>query len=129
MINLSTLKNATKQQVFDQVVEHLLTQKKKSRAYNGGCCYRITIAGSELKCAAGCLISDQEFKDLDLSKYNIDIWDELIKAGYAPRKHGKLITALQDMHDREGVRDWYDSLEYIARNFRLNKKTLNKFTK
>lgn len=41
MITLKTLSQATEQEVFDQVANHLLTQMEQS-AVAGGCWYRST---------------------------------------------------------------------------------------
>lgn len=38
MITLKTLHEASEQEVFDQVVEHLLTQMKRSETSNGTTC-------------------------------------------------------------------------------------------
>ena len=68
MITLKTLPQATAQEVFDQVAKHLLTQMKKSVAKRAAesasdskdyCMYR---GFDGTKCAAGCLISDDEYK-------------------------------------------------------------------
>ena len=58
-ITLSTLSEATEQQVFDQVKNHMLTQMKKSMLESNGdpCAYR---GFDGLQCAAGCLMSDEE---------------------------------------------------------------------
>ena len=59
-ITLKTLGQATAQEVFDQVSSHLLTQMKKSiNPKNPSLC--VYHADSGLKCAAGCLISDDEY--------------------------------------------------------------------
>jgi hypothetical protein len=45
----------TKQEVFDRVVTHLLTQKKRSASYYGSCLYK---GPDGLRCAVGCLFPD-----------------------------------------------------------------------
>ena len=57
MITLKTLGKATAQEVFDQVATHLLTQNERS--LDGASCSYRNCDG--LKCAAGCLISDDEY--------------------------------------------------------------------
>ena len=57
-ITLATLPQATAQQVFDQVKTHMMAQYAKSVGQNSDVClYR---GPDGLKCAAGCLISDEE---------------------------------------------------------------------
>ena len=58
-ITLKTLEQATAQEVFDQVAEHMLTQYELSML-NDTCVYR---GYSGLKCAAGCLIGDDEYNN------------------------------------------------------------------
>lgn len=60
MIALKTLAQVTDQEVFDQVKTHLLSQKVKSmsRTLEDTCAYR---SANSLKCAAGCLIGDDEY--------------------------------------------------------------------
>ena len=60
MITLATLEQATAQQVFTQVKNHLLKQNEKSMI-NGICAYR---GSNGLQCAAGCLMSDEEANKL-----------------------------------------------------------------
>ena len=59
-ISLANLNQAAPQEVFDQIVTHLLTQNKQSKYYKDlrtFCAYR----SGDLKCAAGCLIDDDEY--------------------------------------------------------------------
>ena len=60
MITLKTLPQATAQEVFDQITQHLLQQGKAAKSVTGACRYRIETAEGILKCAAGCLIADDE---------------------------------------------------------------------
>lgn len=132
MITLATLPQATAQQVFDQVATHLLTQKKKSRVIhrdNGklrfpkgdSCVYR-TPEG--LKCAAGCLISDEEYLTLIGESRNSIPWRSLIARGVAPEEHSGLITALQKCHDHNTIENWHKHLVDIARAFNLSSRIL-----
>lgn len=50
----------THQQIFEQVVTHLLTQKIRAISAGGNCVYR---AGTS-KCAVGCLIPDDIYDPL-----------------------------------------------------------------
>lgn len=127
MITLKTLKKASKQKVFDQVATHLLTQKKKSMAgINDTCAYR----GQEnLKCAAGCLISDAEYLELRLWDYNSEDWALLAEIGIVPEKHSDLILSLQGIHDYGDPENWYGSLKRLAVVEELNDRVLEKFKK
>ncbi|MDO5609506.1 MAG: hypothetical protein Q4G62_01760, partial [Pseudomonadota bacterium] len=61
MITLKTLSSASAQAAADQIVQHLLTQNERSIldfADPGLCAYR---GMRGLKCAAGCLIADDEY--------------------------------------------------------------------
>jgi len=113
-ITLATLSQATEQQVFDHVATHLLTQNCKSRCESDdNCMYR---GEHNLKCAAGCLIADDE--------YNIflenNTWNILVRENRAPNVHRHLISALQNIHDNQPVEEWYSFLENLAFTYNLN---------
>lgn len=111
MITLSTLAQATEQQVFDQVKNHLLSQKGHS--IEGGVCkYR---GPSGMKCAVGCLMSDQEYKpDMENNE-----WRGLIRKGFVPGTHASLITILQNTHDNHSPESWTRVLKRVAESFSL----------
>lgn len=99
MITLSTLENATAQEVFEQVKNHLLSQKVSSKSKDGGSWYRLpTEDGKVISCAAGCLISDDEYKLIG-DKIEGNWWGDLVGDGIAPEKHCELIAKLQSIHD------------------------------
>lgn len=120
MITLATLADATAQQVFDQVVAHLRKQGRASKDYKtGGCFYR----GPEgLKCAAGCLISDDEYVDrMDIRNGHDTYWLDLIEDGLVPTsRHNLLISCLQDIHDDRDPYDWEREFERLAYEEQLN---------
>ena len=129
MITLKTLKKVGSQKVFDQVATHLLTQKKKSRKRDDLCVdgYSCVYRGNKgLKCAAGCLISDEEFEKLEPEANTYD-WDAMIRMQIAPAEHGALIGDLQAIHDTTPVKKWYESLERLAEDYHLSKKALKQF--
>lgn len=111
MITLKTLPNATKQEVFDQVSSHMLKQMKQSVKHSGNCAYR---GHDGLKCAAGCLIADDEY----MVKFDNGIigtsWTELVKAGLVPVSHKDLIVTLQDIHDCYEPVCWEERLRNLA---------------
>lgn len=120
MITLANLKDATKQQVFDQVATHLLKQNQQCRSFDSQCVYR---GGKDnnLMCAAGCLIGEDEYKpEMDRAGYvdNVSFgsnWTSLIKRGLVPETpHTNFIADLQDLHDHVTPDKWAMRLETLA---------------
>lgn len=115
-ITLATLPNATAQEVFDQVVTHLRKQGAKSLSgdgetnYAGGplCLYR---GAGGMKCAAGCLISDDEY---DQATYEGVDWPSLADVGTVPETHCGLISELQSIHDSDSVARWEREFAELA---------------
>ena len=121
MITLKTLPKATAQEVFDQGAAHLLKQGVRSVSGGGSCRYR-GIQGR--KCVGGCYIADDEYERRmeDIS------WDGLIHQTLktpVPRKHAKLIRALQRIHDEDEPSYWKWSLRELAKKMRLKFKFEN----
>ena len=119
MITLKTLPQATAQEVFDQVVTHLLTQMKQSKSSpNGICAYR---GKNGLKCAAGCLIADDEYTpEMDnpnpLPNVKVDSnWASQVANGLFPHDHCDLVMKLQRLHDNNYVCDWEERLKLLAK--------------
>lgn len=116
MITLKTLPAASKQEIFDQVSQHLLKQNAQSiKTYDSGynmCAYR---GNDGTKCAAGVLISDTEYTE------NMDgnTWIELVEKGIVPRENVYLIRCLQTLHDLEQPSLWKEGLEDIAEQHNL----------
>jgi hypothetical protein len=106
MITLATLHKATAQEVFDQIALHLITQGKRSERANY-CAYK---SKGGLKCAAGCLISDDEYNP-GLESLN---WLDLMVKKMVPNEHGGLILELQNIHDRGSVSNWPVQLKTLA---------------
>lgn len=120
MITLKTLPEATAQEVFDQVAKHLLTQNKTSYSDDavGICAYR----GSEgLKCAAGCIIADDEYNP----SWEQQGWTVLVDSRVVPLKHHDLIRSLQLIHDDYDTDRWRELLDELAGNCKLHTKALN----
>ncbi|MCI0527846.1 MAG: hypothetical protein L0Y56_10460, partial [Nitrospira sp.] len=93
MITLKTLASATQQEIFNQVAGHLIAQNEKSLSPIGiGCRYR---GEAGCKCAAGCLISDEEYGP----DWEGKSWFQLIEAGVVPEQNKDLIGELQNVHD------------------------------
>lgn len=115
MITLKTLPQATAQEVFDQVTRHLLKQGKAARSGTGAYRYRVETQGEILKCAAGCLIADDEYS----SKFESKSWNTLIIRQLVPNTHEHLITSLQKMHDTCLVNEWPERLRQLAEDYGL----------
>ena len=123
MITLKTLEKATAQEVFDQVAVHLLKQKRQSRQTQeqgkpySFCAYR---GDNGLKCAAGCLIGDDEYQHT----MEGGSWTVFVVNGLAPEKHHKLIRSLQSLHDATVFTDWARGLREIANKYSLDDKII-----
>lgn len=118
-ITLKTLPEATEQEVFDFVATHLLTQKQKSilphydDTGSNGCRYKME---NGLKCAAGCLIADDEYDE----KFELKSWSSLsLVYNLVPNNHRHLIISLQRIHDGTDVKFWYNHLFELADTYRL----------
>lgn len=122
MITLKTLPTATPQEVFDHVVNHLFVQGKQSLYYAPDefpCCMYRNPEG--LKCAAGCLIADEEYD----KSFERRPWQDLIDKGLVPKEHHELIKILQDIHDNDlDFKHYKESLNnllsLVATQFNLN---------
>jgi hypothetical protein len=127
MITLATLKDATEQQVFDQVVRHMIKQGQRSVAGPGVsmCLYR----GPEgLMCAAGCLIADDEYQPFfdNGSGGGGGPWVSLVTLGQVPSHHEKLIGELQRAHDQAGrIETVLEKMRTIGVSYNLNLDVFN----
>lgn len=99
------LENMTAQEVFDVVVEHLLTQMKKSEN-DDTCLYN----GDEVCCAAAPFIKDYDVR-LDKGGYG---WGDVVEEGFAYNNHQSLIVNLQYIHDDVEVENWSNELRELA---------------
>lgn len=123
MITLKNLHLATEQEVFDQVARHLLTQMETS-IVGSVCKYRhIKHDGTILKCAAGCLIADDEY----IKDFERKTWSLLIEKYGIPNTNALLISQLQILHDTMATEYWENELEILAKGFNLNTEVLNEF--
>src|SRR3990167_10848904 len=115
----------TKQEIFDKIALHLLRQNKKSVNKSGFCAYRGT---NGLKCAAGCLIDDLEYKpEMEIHNFGmvfttdngINVFDELLKNKPYLYDNLELIKTLQRIHDNHNVCEWKEELNYLAKRQNL----------
>lgn len=140
MITLATLFSHTKQQVFDHVAHHLLTQTARSvkpPAKPGDpdeCVYR---SPDGKTCAVGCLIADNEYIPMMegasvrgvlgwLAGVSGVRWTGLTRPITIDRElhdsaHGaallNMLVALQTMHDAHEPEEWPDALVTLARKY------------
>jgi hypothetical protein len=103
----------TAQEIFDSVVNHLLTQNAQSQNSRGSCRYR---GPNGTKCAVGHLIPDEV--------YHPDMEGRLVGAfdfGISP-EHYNLLRGLQGVHDFHPVEEWEQQLKRVALAFELEYK-------
>ena len=113
-ITLATLPQATEQEVFDQVAQHMLAQgvrSKKADVIDNICMYR---GPAGLKCAAGCLIGDNEYTDDMDNNDKGTSWEGLAMRGEVPKDHIHLIQAMQTIHDNTPPEGWAKALRDYA---------------
>ena len=118
-MNLDVLPSKSPQEVFDYVSTHLLAQMFKSErlavSHEGHihpyCLYR----SDEGRCAAGCLIGDEEYSH----EIEGNDWITLVSWGYAPDEHKYLIRDLQVIHDCVDTDKWSESLMDLAVRYEL----------
>lgn len=125
MITLKTLPQATAQEVFEQVARHLLTQKQPARInYWVKCQYRLE---NGLKCAAGCLIADDEYDASRMEDEKDTSWNALVKHKVVPDAHKDLIIGLQHIHDNIAPNYWKLDLKIFAKNHKLDSNFIDEF--
>lgn len=83
------------------------------------CLYR---GPNNTKCAAGCLISDEEMSDIRET-----CWSTLVMEENVPPHHVRLIATLQGIHDTKDVSDWPISLKNLGDQFELDTSVLDEF--
>lgn len=119
-----------KQELFDRVARHLLTQMKQSMVLDANdprsrCRYR---GPNGLKCAIGCLIPDEKYSeeleglavpDPEFSAELSPQTEKLLKVAGLTKKQCGLASILQALHDNIDPADWRDELTKIAQSFEL----------
>lgn len=113
----------TKQEIFDKVATHLLTQNAKSMNASG-CAYR----GAEgRKCAIGCLIPDEDYtprlegKTVMTATSKINVATAVNKSIRAKTLITlKFLQRLQAVHDLWPVEEWRNKLAEVAKDFELD---------
>lgn len=108
----------TKQETFDTVAKHLLTQGERSES-SFGCAYR---GDGGLKCAVGVLIPEERYYP-DMEGASVSNTPFILN-GVAKlmRRLGHdlaLLGELQRVHDEHEPDDWRECLEAVAREHGL----------
>lgn len=135
-----------RQNLFDKVALHLITQNKQSkRTGDATCRYR---GANGTSCAVGCLIPDElydkkiEFESwysfIPEGRYNgygyptsSDDKDMLLKGIYdhinpqGDSNTDSMIEELQQVHDNSSVEDWPTRLRDVARQFNLKQHMID----
>lgn len=117
----------TKQEIFDKIADHLLTQNAQCTepGYNAMCRYRL----DNMSCAIGCLIPDELYsKKLEGKEVTNRIVREVLKKADIVNE-GRFLVNFQQMHDYFLPVDWSDELLAIAKTYKLNTSVLIKFKK
>lgn len=122
------MKTVTKQETFNIVAKHLLTQNERAQNYSS-CCY-LTADGK--KCAVGCLIPAGEyspsFEGLNLNPFVFDPrlgskqqQTNPIRALMESLGHDiGLLRDLQNIHDGYQVDSWPEALTRLAEQNNLD---------
>lgn len=113
------------QEIFDKIVSHLRSQGERAVSAGGACYYRI----GKLKCAAGCLISDEDYRESFEGK---SIQGLILHSAISPSlfeilsTHSGLIRALQFVHDQEeNPHIWEVEFDRIAKAYGLKVSAWN----
>lgn len=104
------------QDIFNQVAIHLINQNEKSTSFDGRCAYR---GDNDLKCAVGCLITDDEYLP---NMENLSIVT-IVKRFSTLSRFSKFIDLLQDLqriHDVIPIENWRDELVKVTTKYNLS---------
>ena len=116
------MKPFKRQETFNTVAQHLLTQRVKSQT-GLLCRYRSQVDNHTVACAIGCLIKD-EFYDPDLEQqemYNIDVIEAVQKSldTVLVPDDVSFLAVLQTIHDLKEPNTWFLELSGFAAAHRL----------
>lgn len=135
--------NLTKQDIFDTVVEHFKQQKVPAFSEDLSTCVYRTQEG--LKCAFGCLLTDEEYK-FEMEENDVL---GLYKEGFLPKRFepfleiseqdeapvyvrdNGILTKLQQIHDKQGdggtllCPTTATQLRAVAKEFNLDASKVN----
>jgi hypothetical protein len=141
------MKVLTRQQIFDKITKHMLTQRAKAkRTKPTSTCVMYSENG--LRCAVGCLVPKKVYqKNEDLRSAILNsmshtgqtnrIEPELVKHGIGEKlnEYGLFqdkdfvgfLLDLQGVHDGHRVKDWPKMLRAVAKNHNLDEKAVTKY--
>ena len=116
-----------RQEVFNTVSRHLLTQMKQAKNEKGMCLYQ---TNDNLKCAVGILIPDGHPAQnvfIELTSLIMMYPDLKEILGIKNNLDLKFLTLLQVLHDTHLPVDWRKELKKEAERFELNYEVLDEF--
>lgn len=124
-VPLSLASVETPQQIFDWVAWNLLQQGRQCEDGNGNCLYR---GPNGLRCAAGWLISDEDFATIEHLNGAASI-RRLKEEGLLPsllEDNCNLVDNLQRAHDNHlyKMAEWLLRMQEIAEDFNLDPSIL-----
>lgn len=127
-VTIHNLEESTGQEVFDFIAHHLLTQNEKALHIEEdgeqNCKYRLKKEdGTVLRCAAGCLIPDEDYKD----EIEGEKWVAAIEKMKITDKHNSIISGLQSIHDFQKVEVWERKLLDFVMGRNLNSDVVQNF--
>lgn len=137
MITLKTLPAASRQEVFDQIAEHMLTQNKRcvievlsnvGKAGDKKMKYVTMPAyhGDDgTRCAAGCFIADDEY----IKFFEGVCWAQLVAEEWVPGEHMDIIQAASTIHDTYPVEEWYEALIRLGTRSKVSVRILERLRK
>jgi hypothetical protein len=116
----------TRQEIFDKVATHLLTQGRRSMNEAGiSCAYR---GEDGLKCAIGVLIPDDQYKP-SFEGYSVDggfHGETILNAANVAWDDRHFAGELQGIHDKVRPEDWARELHLVAAKFHLSTDAIAK---
>lgn len=117
----------TKQETFDRVARHLLTQNEESNGFLSDgeaetltCLYRSGL----LKCAAGCLIPEEEYKE-EYEGKDVKLLCSKYDWSYFFGHDIELVSFLQTIHDTYHPNEWRGRLKILGELEGLDVAVLN----
>ena len=111
----------SKQETFNRVATHLLTQSKKCQTLGGSCRYR----ENDMSCAAGCLLTDRTYNKEFEGNTVAEILNDFRTDWFG--HNAQLVCELQDVHDDFFVDEWKHALKQCADRHKLDSSILKQF--
>ena len=115
----------TPQEIFNTVINHFYTQRKKSYSFDNNVC--LYHGPNGLKCAIGCLIPDEIYiKEMDEDSWIIQKFSHRFKilSYFTEGNNTDLLDKLQNIHDEASTSD--DRVTFLLKDL---SKELNKVAK